>query len=433
MLHITTGTHVAQICMFLLTESRHFPARLIQTKPPARDADPRPGDYKIIDLDLSRYDRIFARFEQQQREGTSLLKAGIQTKNLAFNRLIDQIEHVASASTDPLLLTGPTGAGKTQLAQRIFELKRTRQHLSGRLVEVNCATLRGDSAMSTLFGHVKGSYTGALHNRPGLLKAADGGLLFLDEIGELGLDEQAMLLRAIESGVFMPMGADHEVNSSFQLIAGTNRQLELSVEQGKFREDLLARINLWTFELPGLKDRREDIEPNLDFELSKILEKKGENISFNKEAREMYLKFATSSQAVWLANFRDLNASVTRMATLARGERISEANVEEEIARLQKSWRRAQGAAKAKEPSASLLEQLLGAHGMAQLDRFDVAQLEDVVAVCRESASLSDAGRLLFAVSRAQKKSSNDSDRLRKYLAKFELDFQQIKDLVPRA
>src|SRR5262249_21144841 len=116
---------------------------------------------------------------------------------------------------------GPTGAGKSQLARRIYELKVARHQIAGAFVDVNCATLRGDAAMSTLFGHRKGAFTGAVQDRPGLLRAADGGLLFLDEIGELGLDEQAMLLRAVEEKRFLPVGADKEVASDFRLIAGT--------------------------------------------------------------------------------------------------------------------------------------------------------------------------------------------------------------------
>src|SRR5215213_7674940 len=111
--------------------------------------------------------------------------------------------------------------------------------------------------MSALFGHVKGSFTGAVRDRSGLLRTAHGGLLFLDEIGELGLDEQAMLLRALEEKVFLPLGSDREVRSDFQLIAGTNRDLGARVREGRFRDDLLARINLWTFSLPGLAERRE--------------------------------------------------------------------------------------------------------------------------------------------------------------------------------
>jgi transcriptional regulatory protein RtcR len=163
LIHITTGTHVAQICLFLLTESRWLPGRLLQCSP-ERDRS-APGTIKIIDLDLSRYDGIASRFQQEQREGASFLKGGIETRNAAFNRLIDRIEQVAIATRDPLLLMGPTGAGKSRLARRIYELKKVRHAVKGDFVDVNCATLRGDGAMSTLFGHTKGAFTGALKER----------------------------------------------------------------------------------------------------------------------------------------------------------------------------------------------------------------------------------------------------------------------------
>lgn len=104
-------------------------------------------------------------------------------------------------SKSPILLTGPTGAVKSRLAKRIHELKIARRQITGPFVEVHCATLRGDHAMSNMFGHLRGSFTGATTDRPGLLRSANGGLLFLDEIGELGLDEQAMLLRALVCGL----------------------------------------------------------------------------------------------------------------------------------------------------------------------------------------------------------------------------------------
>ena len=148
-----------------------------------------------------------------------------------------------------MLLLGPTGAGKSALAKRIHALKRERNQLQGQgpFVGINCATLRGENAMSALFGHVRGAFTGAASARQGLLRAADGGVLFLDEIGELGLDEQAMLLRALEDGTFLPLGSDREVSSRFQLLAGTNRDLRMDVGAGRFRGDLLSRIDVWTF------------------------------------------------------------------------------------------------------------------------------------------------------------------------------------------
>ncbi|QXH47499.1 RNA repair transcriptional activator RtcR [Pseudomonas xanthosomatis] len=413
LVHITTGTHVAQICWFLLTEARYLPARLVQTAPRREPEGDPAGQATLIDLDLSRYDPIASRFRREQAEAQSLLKAGIATRNAGFNRTIEQIERVALRSKAPMLLVGPTGAGKSFLARRVHELKRGRHQLAGRFIEVNCATLRGDGAMSALFGHAKGAFTGAQNARDGLLRAADGGMLFLDEIGELGADEQAMLLKAIEEKRFFPLGADREVQSDFQLIAGTHRDLRAKVADGTFREDLFARINLWTFALPGLAQRREDIEPNLDFELQRHAREQNRQVRFNLEAKRRYLAFAHASEARWAGNFRELSASVTRMATLADSGRIDEALVEEEIGRLRHAW--------GLEPVA---EPLLAER---ELDLFDQLQLQAVLQVCRGAASLSEAGRQLFAVSRQEKQTPNDADRLRKYLARFDLDWKRIK------
>lgn len=131
--------------------------------------------------------------------------------------------------------------------------------------------------MSTLFGHVKGAFTGARESREGLLRSANGGMLFLDEIGELGADEQAMLLKPLKK-TFYPFGSDRQVSSDFQLIAGTVRDLRQLVAEGKFREDLYARINLWTFTLPGLRQRQEDIEPNLDYEVGRHASLTGDSV-----------------------------------------------------------------------------------------------------------------------------------------------------------
>ena len=373
LVHITTGTHVAQICLFLLTEARYLPGRLLQTQP-ARGVPQPIGTWNAIDLDLSRYDSIATRFAEASAESNSFLKSGIDTRNAAFNRMIEEIEQVAVRSRAPILLMGPTGAGKSQLARKVYELKKLRHQVSGPFVEVNCATLKGDSAMSALFGHRKGAFTGAVQDRPGLLKSANKGVLFLDEIGELGLDEQAMILRAIEDGRFLPVGADSEANSEFQLIAGTNRNLMDEVAAGRFRDDLFARLNLWTFTLPSLAERREDIEPNLDFELDRFAEREGTRVTFNKEARARYLGFATSPAARWSGNFRDLAASVTRMATLCPSGRIDAETVVLETGRLARLW--------SGEPSRSAgLEAFLDEDRLAGVDPFDRVQLEYVISV----------------------------------------------------
>lgn len=415
LVHITTGSHVTQICEFLLTEARWFPARLLQTAS-VKNVLQR----TVIDLQLREYDEIARRFAARAEEDTSFLKGGIITRNANFNRLMERIEQVSLRSDAPILLTGPTGAGKTQLARRIYELKKRRHHVDKRFVEVNCATLRGDQAMSTLFGHRRGAFTGASADRDGLLKAADGGLLFLDEIGELGLDEQAMLLTALETGKFLPLGADREVDSKFLLVAGTNKDLTEAVARGEFREDLFARINLWTFRLPALVDRREDIVPNIAYELDRWTARTGQRVSFNAEAQSRFERFATY-EATWPGNFRDLSAAITRMATLAPRGRIDRATVDEEIEvqRLAEVRRDAT-------PQAQVVIDLIGPDAYAELDLFDRMQLAAVVATCRECATLSDAGRKLFAVSRAKKANPNDADRIRKYLQRFGVEWSDI-------
>jgi transcriptional regulatory protein RtcR len=277
--------------------------------------------------------------------------------------------------------------------------------------------------MSTLFGHKKGSFTGAQSERAGLLREADNGMLFLDEIGELGLDEQTMLLRALEDKTFLPLGADKPVTSNFELICGTNCDLRHQSSEGLFRDDLLARINIWMFELPGLKDRKDDIEPNVDYELTKFSSQSGSIMRFTAEARSSFLKFSKSPEATWKGNFRDLNAAILRMSTLSDTGRITEDVVFEEIQRLKRNWIIDDAT-----NSISLLNQYLSDEQLTKIDPFDKPQLSYTLEICRKSNSLSEAGRELFSVSRSAKKIPNDADRLRKYLAKFNLTWQMIKN-----
>ncbi|MDR1947688.1 MAG: RNA repair transcriptional activator RtcR [Desulfovibrio sp.] len=429
LVHITTGTHVIQICLFLLIESRHIPAKIIQTSPLPQKEMKIAGTYSLIDLDLSRYDKIAERFRRQSEMDAAFLKSGIDTRNSAFNAMIERIEKVGTESMEPILLTGPIGAGKSRMARLIYELRKRRRLVQGDFVAVNCATLRGDAAMSTLFGHKKGAFTGAVGDRNGLLLQANGGVLFLDEVGELGRDEQAMLLRAIEEKRFYPMGADTEKESEFQLICGTNSSLTEQVAAGRFREDLLSRINLWTFRMPALTERREDIEPNLDYEMDRFAEKTGQKIRFNREAKELFLTLATGRDALWRGNFRDLSAGVIRMGTLAGESRITMDIVREEWTRLEKGWQNLAGKdSRSEEDDARLLHSVIGEKA-DNLDLFDAVQLACVIRECRNSRNLSDAGRRLFAKSRRQKSNPNDADRLRKYLGKFSLSWEDIVTL----
>ncbi|EEA96962.1 RNA repair transcriptional activator RtcR [Pseudovibrio sp. JE062] len=420
--HLTTGTHVAQICWFLLTESRHIPAKLVQTSPPRAGEDDVSGSYSIVDLDLSRYDALQQRFDLISEEYNALLKSGIKTKSKAFNELIERIELVSINSDAPLLLLGDTGTGKSELAQRIYELKLQRRRVKGRLVHVNCATLKGERAMSSLFGHRRGAMGNGNSDRRGLLREADGGVLFLDEINELGLDEQAMILHAVETGRFLPVGSDHEITSRFQLIAGSNQNLGKLVAEGKFRPDLYARLNLWTFHLPSLPERREDIEPNIEYELNRCEKLLGTRVGFNADAYTRYLGFATSPATLWPGNFRDLGASIQRLCTLAPRARITLSLVEQEIETLEQHWASAMS-----DPDEQLLASIMG-NQLSSLDPFDKVQLAYVIRTCKQSTSLSEAGRTLFATSRKTKTSKNDADRLRKYLDKFDLSWGLLSE-----
>ena len=173
--------------------------------------------------------------------------------------------------------------------------------------------------------------------------------------------------------------------------------------------------------MPPLTQRMENLEPNIEHKLQQFIIKAGYKVNFNKAAREQYLQFAHSPAALWQANFRDLNTSITRMATLAVGGRITEELVTEKIGRLQTAW-------SGFLPSVvdDGLSRVLPAVVLAELDLFDRLQLTEVVRVCRASRSLAAAGRVLFDTSRQQKTSVNDSHRLKQYLQKFGLTFQSL-------
>ncbi|MDN5565550.1 MAG: RNA repair transcriptional activator RtcR [Psychrobacter sp.] len=455
LLHLTTGTHVAQICWFLLVEAGFIPANFIQTSPCPRpgQADPQ-GRYQIIDLDVSRYDSLRARFEAEKAQHWQTLQANLVTQNAAYKQLISDIEKVATRSTAPILLMGATGAGKSQLASQIYAIKKAKadsatqaKYALNKFVEVNCATLRGDTAMSVLFGHIKGAFTGAVTNREGLLKSADGGLLFLDEIGELGLDEQAMLLTALEEQRFYPLGSDTPINVSFQLMAGTNKDLRQAVTDGEFRADLFARLNTWTFFLPSLKDRLEDLPANIDYELARLGSEQQQQYRFEPSARQLYEDFATSSDATWQGNFRDLTASMIRLTTLADSKVIRKIDVEAEIARLTELWSSSENRQSKNSLSnissntqtnslfnpnqlelgtGEILKSYLNENVLEELDPFDAVQLAYVIKVCIDHKNQATAGRYLYTNSRDKLKNPNDSDRLRKYLMKFGLKFDEL-------
>ena len=274
--------------------------------------------------------------------------------------------------------------------------------------------------MATLFGQRR-SYLGvAGTERSGLLREADGGVLFLDDVDELNPNMQSVLLHAIETGRFYPLGSDHEISSRFQLIAGANCDLRSLTASGQFRPDLLARLNTWSFTLPALRTRTEDIEVNLLHELDRCERDLGTHVGFNSDAREKYLAFAKDPATHWPGNFRDFSGSIRRLCTLAPRGRITRAMVATEIETLQTDWKSAQS-----DDDFKLVADVMG-NAVSDVDPFDLVQLAEVIRICRRSSSLSAAGRTLFAVSRGKRKTQNDADRLRKYLGKFDLEWGAI-------
>ncbi|MGL4235374.1 RNA repair transcriptional activator RtcR family protein [Tabrizicola sp.] len=416
-IHLTTGTHVAQICWFLLAESRHVPARLVQTGPPRGDKSPS-GTLDVIDLDLARYNALQRRFEAAAREHSALLLGGIETTSPTLHALAERLDRVAGVSDEPILLVGEPGTGKSDLAARIHELKLVRRRVKGRLVQVNCATLRGTGSLAALYGQRR--VTGQPGTeRPGLLREADGGVLVLDRIEDLTAEEQAALLQVLETGRYCPLGSDAEVTTRFHLVATTGSDPGDLVRSGRLRMELHARLAQWSFHLPPLRDRRADIGPLLLRLMDESERKLGTKTGFNADALARYQRFAEDPATRWPGNLRDLQASAHRMAVLAERGRVTLAMVEAEIATLQAQWRAAEA-----DTDNGLLAEVVA--DPETLDEFDRAQLAAVIRACRESGSLSAAGRRLFAVSRQGKASQNDADRLRKYLARFGLDWAAV-------
>ena len=421
-IHFAPGNSFSHSFMFtLLINLRKLPIRLLQLR-----QGPTGTIGEVYDCAINTWVAEIARREMDRSDPQEFLKSSIKTRNPDFNRLIGEIEQAAINSEAPVLLVGATGSGKSRLARRIYELRHMRGMAKGKFVEVNCATLSRESAQSMLFGHVRGAFTGAIANRKGFVAQADKGILFLDEIGELSEDMQILLLKVIEEKTFIPFGADAPARSDFQLICATNRDLERDCLEGRFRLDLLSRINLWEFHLPSLRDRPEDIEPNLDYELQRITASRGMVAQFIGEAKQRFLEFAESPEAIWPGNFRSLSASLERMATYAPRCQIDADVVAREIARLRAMWRplREQG-------GFPLLQSLLADHD--RLDLFEKLQLEGVLEVCLKSASRSEAGRALFGVSRQGKTTLDDTTRLRKYLAGYGIAWESIKEALAGA
>ena len=235
----------------------------------------------------------------------------------AIQEIKEMIEKV-SATDARVLVTGPNGTGKELVAHWIHQKS---ERSKGPMIEVNCAAIPGELIESELFGHVKGAFTSANKDRAGKFEAANGGTIFLDEIGDMSLSAQAKVLRALQENKIQRVGSDKDIKVNVRVIAATNKNLKKEIADNKFREDLYHRLAVILIKVPALNDRREDIPLLVSYFAKRISKEQGspEKV-FSKKAIELLQKYD------WTGNIRELRNVVERLIILG-GSEVSEADV----------------------------------------------------------------------------------------------------------
>ena len=234
-----------------------------------------------------------------------------------INHIKEMIEKVAPTEAR-VLITGPNGTGKELVAHQLHE-KSERSAFP--IIEVNCAAIPSELIESELFGHVKGAFTSAVKDRAGKFEAADGGTIFLDEIGDMSLAAQAKVLRALQENLVQRVGADKDIKVNVRVIAATNKDLKKEIAEGRFREDLYHRLAVILIKVPALNDRRDDIPLLIEHFANKIAEEQG-NVAkqFSTAAIKLLQEYD------WTGNIRELRNVVERLIILG-GSEISENDV----------------------------------------------------------------------------------------------------------
>jgi two-component system, NtrC family, nitrogen regulation response regulator NtrX len=235
----------------------------------------------------------------------------------AINHIKLMVDKVALTEAR-VLITGPNGTGKELVAHQLHE-KSERANFP--LIEVNCAAIPSELIESELFGHVKGAFTSAIKDRAGKFESADGGTIFLDEIGDMSLPAQAKVLRALQENLIQRVGADKDIKVNVRVIAATNKDLKLEIAEGRFREDLYHRLAVILIKVPALNDRRDDIPLLIEHFTDKIATEQGNaKKSFSKTAIKLLQEYD------WTGNIRELRNVVERLIILG-GNEISESDV----------------------------------------------------------------------------------------------------------
>ena len=294
------------------------------------------GAYDFLEKPLDT-DRILVTLRNalahlELRDENQALRSQVQSRfeivggSYAIKALTDRIEKVAGTPAR-VLITGENGTGKELVARAIHtQSPRAKKPL----VEVNCAAIPSELIESELFGHMKGSFTGAVTDRAGKFEQADGGTLFLDEIGDMSPSAQAKVLRVLQDGVVTRIGGSKPVSVDVRVLAATNKKLEDEIAAGRFREDLYYRLNVVPLHVPPLRERREDIPSLIAHFVSQLSEREGvAPRSFEPAAIEAL------AMMEWPGNVRELRNTVERLLILASGPRVAVADVERLVGRKQ--------------------------------------------------------------------------------------------------
>lgn len=253
---------------------------------------------------------------------TPAKKSYIEGISDAAIKLNDYIKLVAPTNMS-VLITGDSGTGKEYIANSIHKLSK---RANGPFVPVDCGAVPKEIASSEFFGHVKGSFTGAINDKTGHFEAASGGTLFLDEVGNLSYDLQVQLLRALQERKIKPVGSNKEIAVDIRIITATNENLELAVFEGNFREDLFHRLNEFSIKAPLLKDRKEDLILFADFFLEKSnLELEKNIIGFENDVIELFKKYP------WPGNLREMQNTIKRAVLLCQSNLISLGDIPQKL------------------------------------------------------------------------------------------------------